>query len=130
MLSENQNTSFNKNVAEFIPRKTREIRYQSISEETYFIHFKTFGMSSSIQKHKHKHNLHSLSLVIYISLISKCNELDNDLVQAVCQCDIPIFTAKKDRFCLCFIKIRVPLLIKMLRHFSQKNTINPLSKHF
>nr|KAJ0199760.1 hypothetical protein LSAT_V11C600319750 [Lactuca sativa] len=46
---------------------------KAFMKKCIFIRFKTFGMSSSIQKHKHKQNLHSLSLVIYISLISQCN---------------------------------------------------------
>ena len=46
------------------------MRYQNIFEEAYFIHFKTFGMSLSIQEHKHKRNLHLFTLVIYISFKS------------------------------------------------------------
>nr|KAJ0208580.1 hypothetical protein LSAT_V11C400171710 [Lactuca sativa] len=40
----------------------------------------------------------------------------------VCLCDIPIFSARKDRFCLCFIKIRVPLVIKMFAEFVPSKT--------
>ncbi|KAL7584784.1 hypothetical protein Lser_V15G45844 [Lactuca serriola] len=37
-------------------------------------------------------------------------------------CDIPIFMARKDRFCLCFVKIKVLLFIKMLRNlFPEKH---------
>ena len=41
-----------------------------ISKKCIFIHFKTFGMSSSIHKHKHKQKLDSFTLVIYISFKS------------------------------------------------------------
>jgi len=55
------------------PVKHDKYVIKAFPKKSIFIHFKTFGMSSSIQKHKHKQNLHSLSLVIYISLISQCN---------------------------------------------------------
>ena len=52
------------------PVKHDKYVIKALPKKSIFIHFKTFGMSLSIQKHKHKQNLHSFTLVIYISFKS------------------------------------------------------------